>query len=168
MHKIGIFYGSSTGDSELAAQQIQKEFGAHIASIIDVSDAKAKDFEQYANIIFGCSTLVIGELQYDFDDFIPEIIAANLENKKIAIFGLGDQDSYPETFVDGIGIIYEALQGKGCQVVGKVSAEGYNYDESRAELEGQFLGLPLDEENQSNLTNKRIREWVAKLKTEFQ
>ena len=167
MQKIGIFYGSSTGNSEAAAQQIQKEFGAGQATIFDVSDAKASDVEQYSNIIFGCSTLEIGELEYDFEDFMPEIEAANLEDKKIAIFGLGDQESYPDSFADSIGIIFEALEGKGCEVVGKVATEGYNYDESRGEIGGQFMGLALDQDNQGDLTDKRIKDWVVQLKSEF-
>ena len=167
MQNVGIFYGSSTGNSEYAAEQIQKEFGADIATIIDVSSAKAADIDQYSNIIFGCSTLEIGELEYEFEDFMPKIKAANLEGKKIAIFGLGDQESYPDSFVDSIGIIYEAIKDKGCEVIGKVSTEGYTYDESRGEVDGQFLGLPLDEENQDNLTIERIKKWVGKLKNEF-
>ena len=126
MEKVGIFYGSSTGNSEVAAQQIQKEFGADLATIIDVSGAKTADVEQYSNIIFGCSTLEIGELEYDFDDFMPALKAANLEGKKVAIFGLGDQESYPDSFVDAIGLIYEVLKDKGCDVVGITSTQGYD------------------------------------------
>ena len=95
------------------------------------------------------------------------IKSANLQDKKIAIFGLGDQESYSDSFVDSIGIIYEALKDKNCQLVGKVSTEGYNYDESRGEVEGQFVGLPLDEDSQGNLTNERIKNWVQQLKSEF-
>ena len=167
MQKIGIFYGTSSGNSEAAAQQIQKEFGADLATVIDVSDAKATDVEQYANIIFGCSTLSIGELEYDFDDFMPELEAANLEGKNVAIFGLGDQESYPDSFVDSIGIIYEVLKDKGCQLFGTTSTEGYNHDESRGEMDGQFMGLALDEENQGDMTNDRINKWVAELKKVF-
>lgn len=167
MKKIGIFYGSSTGNSEFAAQQIQKEFGNTEATIFDVSTAKADDVEQFSNLIFGCSTLEIGELEYDFEDFMPQLKAANLDGKKIAIFGLGDQESYPDSFVDSIGIVYEALKDKGCSFVGKVSTEGYNHDESRGEVDGQFLGLPLDEENQGDMTNERIKAWVEQLKNEF-
>ena len=167
MQKIGIFYGTSSGNSEAAAQQIQKEFGADIATIVDVSSAKATDVEQYANIIFGCSTLSIGELEYDFDDFMPELEAANLEGKNVAIFGLGDQESYPDSFVDSIGIIYEVLKDKGCQLFGTTSTEGYNHDESRGEMDGQFMGLALDEENQGDMTNDRINKWVAELKKVF-
>ncbi len=167
MEKTGIFYGSSSGNSEAAAQQIQKEFGADVATIFDVSSAKATDVEQFSNIIFGCSTLEIGELEYDFDDFMPELKAANLEGKKVAIFGLGDQESYPDSFVDSIGLIYEVLQEKGCEVVGKVSTDGYDYDVSKAEIDGQLMGLALDEENQGDLTNERIKNWVENLKKEF-
>lgn len=167
MQKIGIFYGSSTGNSEAAAQQMQKEFGADIATIYDVSSAKGSDLEEYSNIVFGCSTLEIGELEYDFEDFLPELKSANLKDKKVAIFGLGDQESYPDSFVDSIGITYEVLKEKGCQLVGKFSTDGYDYDESRAEVDGQFLGLPLDEENQGDLTNERIKNWVEQLKGEF-
>ena len=167
MQKIGIFYGTSSGNSEAAAHQIQKEFGADLATVIDVSGAKATDVEQYSNIIFGCSTLSIGELEYDFDDFMPELKAANLEGKNVAIFGLGDQESYPDSFVDSIGIIYEFLKDKGCQVVGSTSSEGYNHDESRGEVDGQFMGLALDEENQGDMTNDRIKKWVVELKKVF-
>lgn len=167
MQHIGIFYGSSTGNSEFAAEQIQKQFGADIATIIDVSSAKPNAIDQYSNLIFGCSTLEIGELEYDFADFMPQIEAADLENKKVAIFGLGDQESYPDSFVDSIGIIYEAIKDKGCEVVGKVSTDGYDYDESRGEIDGEFMGLPLDEENQGELTEDRIKDWVENLKNEF-
>lgn len=167
MQSIGVFYGSSTGNSEFAAKQIQKEFGETSATIFDVSTAKASDVEQFTNLIFGCSTLEIGELEYDFEDFMPQLKAANLDGKKVAIFGLGDQESYPDSFVDSIGIVYEAIKDKGCQLVGKVSTEGYNHDESRGEVDGQFLGLPLDEENQGDMTNERIKAWVEQLKNEF-
>lgn len=167
MQKIGIFYGSSTGNSEFAAKQLQKEFGADVATIYDVSSAKGSDVERYSNIIFGCSTLEIGELEYDFEDFLPEIKTADLNGKKVAIFGLGDQESYPDSFVDSIGIIYEVLKYKGCQLIGKVSTEGYNHDESRGEVDGQFLGLPLDEDSQGDLTDERIKKWVEQLKEKF-
>lgn len=167
MKKIGVFYGSTSGNSEVAAQEIQKEFGADLASVIDVSDAKASDIEQYTNIIFGCSTQGIGDLEYDFEDFMSELEAANLQGKKVALFGLGDQASYPDSFVDSIGLIYEALKDKGCEIVGKTSTDGYDYDESRGEVDGQFMGLALDEENQGDLTHGRIKSWVAKLRSEF-
>ncbi len=167
MQNVGIFYGSDTGNTEDAAKLLQKEFGADKAQIFDVAKAKASDIEQFPNLIFGSSTWGMGDLQEDFEEFMSEIQSANIEGKNVAIFGCGDQEAYADSFVDAIGLIYEALDGKGCEVVGKVSTDSYEYDESRAVLDGQFVGLPLDEDNESNLTVDRIKKWVEQLKKEF-
>jgi len=164
MNKTAIFYGSSTGNTESAAKQIAKLLNA---DVFDVADNPVEEINKYENLIFGTSTWGIGDLQDDFDSFLSEIKSANLKNKKIAIFGLGDADTYADSFVDAIGIIYEEIVGKGCEIVGKVSTQGYSYDASKAEIDGQFVGLPLDEDNQSNLTDSRIEKWVEQLKTEF-
>lgn len=167
MEKVGIFYGSSTGNTETAANQIQQELGVDIADIKEVTNAGANDLEAYSNIIFGASTWGVGDMQDDFDVFLSEIENANLAGKKIAIFGLGDQDTYADSFVDAIGIIYETLEGKGCEVIGQIAKDSYSYDVSKAEINGELVGLPLDEENQGNLTNERIKNWVQQLKGQF-
>ncbi len=167
MKKVGIFYGSSTGNTETAANQIQQELGTDMADVKEVIDAGAGDLEVYANIILGASTWGIGDMQDDFDVFLTELENANLEGKKVAIFGLGDQDTYPDSFVDAIGIIYETIEGKGCEVIGKISKDGYSYDVSKAEINGELVGLPLDEENQGNLTNERIKNWIQQIKGQF-
>ena len=167
MQNIGIFYGSLTGNTESAAKKIQKEFGDDIAKIFDTAKAEAGDIEQFSNIIFASSTWNDGDIEEDFEDFLPKISTANLSGKKVAIFGCGDQDSYPDTFVDAIGEIYEAIKEKGCEIVGKVSTDSYDFKESKAVVDGQFVGLPLDEDNQGNLTDNRISHWVNQLKGEF-
>jgi flavodoxin I len=167
MQSVGIFYGSSTGNTETAAKLIVKELGSDIATALDVAKAKASDLESFTNIIFGASTWGDGDIQDDFEDFLDEIASANLAGKKVAIFGLGDQDMYPDSFVDAIGDIYNKLQGKACEIVGAVSTDGYEFDESRAVIDGKFAGLPLDEENQDDLTHERITKWVDQLKVVF-
>jgi flavodoxin I len=167
MQNIGIFYGSSTGNTEGAAKDLQNLFGKDVATVFDVADAGAEDIENFSNLIFGCSTWGIGDLQDDFETFIKDLQSADLNGKKVAIFGFGDQDTYPDSFVDAIGEIYEAVAGKGCEVVGKVSTDGYDFDDSRAVIDGEFVGLPLDEENQSNLTETRLKNWAETLKKVF-
>lgn len=167
MKKIGIFYGSTTGNTEGAATHIQAEIGTDNADIMEVSEAKSADLERYQYLILGSSTWGIGDLQDDFDDFLPELQGANLQGKKVAIFGCGDQISYADSFVDAMSTIYEAVRDKGCQIIGKVSTEGYDHEESRSIVDDKFVGLPIDEDNQSELTAKRIHEWVGELKTEF-
>jgi len=167
MQEIGIFYGSTTGNTETSAQRIQQAFGEDKAQLFDVSEAKASDLEQFTNLVFGASTWGIGDLQDDFEEFMSEITEANLSGKKVAIFGLGDQHSYSDSFVDAIAEIYEKLDDKGCELIGSTSTDGYEYIETQAEKDGQLVGLALDEENQSDLSDTRIKTWVDELKNQF-
>lgn len=167
MQNIGIFYGSLTGNTEAVAKLIQVELGKDIATTIDVSSAKSKDVEQFKNLIFGTSTLGCGDLQDDFEDFLSELSKASLEGCKVALFGLGDQDGFSDSFVDGVGEIYELLKDKNCELIGETSIEGYDYDSSNAEKDGQFVGLILDEDNQSEMTAERVKSWVEQLKNQF-
>lgn len=167
MQKIGIFYGSTTGNTETSAQRIQQEFGEDIAQLFDVSEATSKDIEQFTNLVFGASTWGIGDLQDDFESFMTEISEANLLGKKVAIFGLGDQYAYSDSFVDAIAEIYKNLKEKGCDLVGSTTTQGYEYDETQAEIDGRLVGLALDEENQSSLSETRIKNWVNELRGQF-
>ncbi|RMF69726.1 MAG: flavodoxin FldA, partial [Cyanobacteria bacterium J069] len=45
--------------------------------------------------------------------------------------------------------------------------DGYDFNESKAVRDGKFVGLAIDEDNQSDLTTERIQSWVAQLKREF-
>ena len=167
MKKTGIFYGSLTGNTENAARLIQKELGEETAELFDTATAKAADLEKFTNLVLGTSTWDVGDVEEDFGSFLPQIRSADLAGKKVAIFGCGDQESYPDTFVDAIGAIYEAVKDKGCEVVGMVSTEGYRFNASKAVVEGRFVGLPLDDDNQGDLTEQRIKDWVAQLKKAF-
>jgi len=165
MAKIGIFYGSSTGNTEKIADLIAHYFGEDAATV-NVEDAHAEDLEKYDFLILGTSTWEIGEMQEDWEVFISELEKADLKNKKVAIFGLGDQEAYSESFADGARIIYNALEGK-TTIVGQWPLEGYGFDESMAVKDGKFVGLIIDEDNQKSLTAKRVQDWVEMLKREF-
>ena len=108
-----------------------------------------------------------GELQDDWEDCFGEIQDMDFSNKKVALFGLGDQDGYPDEFVDALGIMYEELSSKGVNLVGFTSAEGYEFDESKANIDGQFCGLVIDEDNQGDLTDERISQWCSSIKEEL-
>lgn len=110
----------------------------------------------------------MGDLQDDWEGFLPELKKANLEGKTIALFALGDSYSYSDSFVDSMGIIYEAIKDKGCKIIGAVSKSGYNYDASRAENGAEFVGLPLDEDNEYELTDSRLGEWLNGILPLFQ
>jgi len=167
MKKIGLFYGTSTTKTATIAKKIKTAFGDAQIDIIPVENAWKKDFESYDNIIVGVATWFDGELPNYWDEIRPELEALNMKNKKIAIFGLGDQVKYPENFIDGVGILAEAFESVGAKLVGFTPTEGYKFENSRALRDGQFLGLAIDFENQSKKTDERIKNWIEQLKKEF-
>lgn len=165
MSKTGIFFGSSTGNTETVAESIAEKLNA---DIFNVADCSADDLSQYQNLILGTSTWGLGDLQDDWEAFISDLEGCDLNGKVIAFFGCGDGESYPDTFVDGISKLYEAVNGKGCKIVGNIGTDGYEYDASEAEVDGKFIGLVIDEDNQSDMTDERIDAWVETIKAELQ
>ncbi|MFM2315594.1 MAG: hypothetical protein RLZZ04_4872 [Cyanobacteriota bacterium] len=168
MAKVGLFFGTQTSNTQTEAETIQKEFGGDsVVDLIDISRAEASDFNTYDYIIIGCPTWNVGELQDDWDNYYEELDNIDFTGKKVAYFGAGDQVGYPDTFQDAIGILEEKISELGGETVGYWSTEGYEFSDSKALHDGKFIGLALDEDNQSDLTEKRIKTWVAQLKQEF-
>lgn len=167
MKKIGLFYGGATAKTALVALKIQEAFGENMVDLIPVEEASEKEFKAYDNIIAGASTWFDGELPTYWDELLPEIEVMNLSGKKVALFGLGDQENYPDNFVDGIGILADSFSSSEASLVGFTSPEEYHFNKSQAIKDKLFLGLALDIENQPDKTEARILNWVKQLKKEF-
>ncbi|MEL6438300.1 MAG: flavodoxin FldA [Cyanobacteria bacterium J06621_8] len=169
MATIGLFYGSTTGKTEAAAEAIQEALGgADVVELVEISEAEPDTFGNYENIIIGCPTWDIGCLQSDWEGFYEdELDGVDFSGKKVAYFGTGDQVGYADNFQDAMGIIEEKVVGLGGTTVGNTSTEGYEHEASKADKGGKFVGLALDEDNQSDLTDGRIAAWTEQLKTEF-
>ncbi len=164
---IGIFYGSSGGVTKDVAKLIKEELNIQ-ADLIDISDATADDFDKYSGLILGTSTWGDGDLQDDWDDFFEEFKNIDLTGKNVALFGVGDGDIYPDTFLNGLGTLYAQTIKNGATVVGNNNpTKGYNFDESTACIDNKFVGLAIDEENQSELTKERVSKWVKDIKKYF-
>ncbi len=166
METIGIFYGSTYGMTEKSAEKIKKAFGNAKVDLYNLKDATVVDIAKYNNLVFGTSAWGIGEMQDDWEMTIDHLTEIDFTGRKVALFGLGDQKEYPESFVDGLGTLYCRLPDKSC-VVGSWPVEGYEYYFSLADKDGTFLGLVLDDHNQADLSDKRISDWVKQLKKEF-
>ncbi|WP_300356036.1 flavodoxin [Fusobacterium sp.] len=157
--KTGIFYGSTTGTTEGVAQKVGALLGADVMSATEIDKVEDYDF-----VIFATSTWGMGDLQDDWMGALDTLATKNLSGKKVALIGVGDQASFGDTFVDGIATIYEEIKDKGITLVGKTSTDGYDFSGSRSAEDGEFLGLVIDENNQSDLTEERINAWVEKVK----
>ncbi len=165
--KTGIFYGSDTGDTEDVAKIMASIIGVDEVDLCDIGEASVEDFDKYERIIIGLSTWYDGELQSDWEDFFPNLDDIDFTGKTVAIFGLGDQEGYGTWFVDGIGIVYDKIMEKGAKVVGEWATDGYDFDESKAVKNGKFVGLAIDEDNQTHQTEERVNKWLKQISGDF-
>ena len=164
MKKTGIFYGSTTGTTEDVAGRIAAALGIDSSDVHSASELSPALFGDYDVLILGSSTWGDGELQDEWYDALDMLRDADLSGKTVALFGCGDSCSYPDTFCDAMGIIHDAVCDR-CTVVGSVPADGYSYSSSKAVRDGRFVGLAIDEMNESDRTDERIAVWAEELKT---
>ena len=162
MKKTIIIYGSSTGTSEDLAGRIGAILG--VDNVINVTDLDDSVIANNDNLILGTSTWGAGEVQDDWYDGLKVIKNADLSGKIVALFGCGDSESYPDTFVGGMLEIYNAVKQAGANVIGAVATDGYTFDDSESVVDGKFVGLALDEVNEDSKTDERIDNWVAEIK----
>lgn len=168
MAKIGLFFGSTTGNTEDIAERIQKEFGGDdVVALHEISDIEEDEFSEYENIIIASPTWDIGQLQSDWEGYYPELDEIDFSGKKVAYFGSGDQVGYADNFQDAMGILESKISELGGKTVGYWSTDGYDFNESKGVKNDKFVGLALDEDNQADLTDERISAWVKQLKEEF-
>lgn len=169
--KIGVFYASETGNTKNHAFDIVNcltDCGLEVDDPKDIVDLDPEILLGYDFMIFGSPTWNIGELQADLDAMIKDFGRLDLSGKSIAIYGCGDQEGYPDTYQDAIGILAKILIEAGASLLGKTSPEGHRFQSSLALSEGKFLGLALDNHNQADLSEGRIRSWVEQLAQELQ
>ena len=160
MKKTVVVYGSSTGTCEAIAEKIGAKLGAEV---MNVQNLTADVVAANENLILGTSTWGAGELQDDWYDGLKVLQSADLTGKVIALFGCGDCESYGDTFVGGLGELYDGIKQSGARIVGSVSTDGYTFDDSAAVVDGKFVGLPLDDVNEDNMTDGRIDAWIAQI-----
>jgi len=165
MAKIGIFYGSSTGNTEVVAEKLRALLGKD-AETNNIDITGKEDIEKYDYLIFGTSTWGIGDMQDDWEDFVDVLEEVDFGKKKVALFGLGDQVNYPDSYVDGMGAIYDSIYAR-VNIIGAWPLDGYTFNESASVKNGNFVGLAIDKENQADMTDGRLKEWAEMLKKEF-
>jgi flavodoxin I len=160
----GVFYTTSTGNSDEISERIAEILACEVFNISECGIDKINEFDK---VIIGGSTWGDGDLNDDLEDVWAEFTELDFSSKTVALFGLGDQEGYPDTFVNALGTVYEQVLLKGATVIGSTSTDDYEYDESKAVVDGSFVGLVIDEDNQDDLTQQRIESWLDSIKGEI-
>lgn len=165
MKKIGIFFGSTTGTTESVANMIAEKLHVSSSDVYSVSDLSPEQAQIYDILIMGTSTWGCGELQDDWYDGIRILQNIKLDGKTVCLFGCGDSESYSDTFCDAMGILYQELANSGCQFIGYTDIQDYTFTSSIAVIDGHFVGLAIDDVNESNKTAERIARWSEQIKS---
>jgi flavodoxin I len=165
---VGLFFGSDTGNTEAIGKMIQKKLGKKMVDVRDVAKSTKEEIAEFDLLILGIPTWYYGENQCDWDDFLPDLEAIDFTDKLVAIFGLGDQEDYSEYFCDAMEPLRDIVESKGAIIVGNWSTEGYEFEASKALVdENTFIGLCVDEDRQSELTESRVDAWLTQLNDEM-
>jgi len=166
---IGLFYGSTTGNTASVAELIVEQLGQDKVHQIDIAADGTESIADYDYLILGISTWDFGELQEDWADLWEQFDAAAAAGKKCALFGLGDQIGYGEWFLDAMGMLHERMQNHGAIMIGYWPVEGYDFEASKALTADKthFVGLAIDEDFQRAETDARVEKWCQQIKQEF-
>jgi flavodoxin I len=173
MSKIGLFFGTETGTTRLIAKKIHKLLGDDIAAKpVNVNRTTPAEFLQYDALILGIPSYGDGKmpgrgagcLEANWEEFLQGLQEADLSGKRIALFGLGAQERYADTFASSMIQLYRTLKSHGAEIVGAWSTEGYTFNHSDSVIDGQFVGLVIDQRTQSLLTEQRLQAWIGQIK----
>ncbi len=176
MAKIGVFFGSTSGKTRKVAKMIKKKFDdALMADPININKASPDDLAAYEYLILGTPTMGEGQLpglsadceEESWEEALTRLTEVDFTGKTVALFGLGDQVSYGNEFVNGLIELYDFVSARGAKVVGSWPTEGYDFNVSLAVVDDQFVGLALDLDNQAGQTDARLDAWLGQIAPHF-
>lgn len=172
--RVGLFFGSTNGATAHVAQRMQELFAQQTecaVQLLDVAETYLEEMLDFDLLIVGIPTWNTGQLQRDWEAVIDEFDGIDLSGKVAALFGLGDQEGYPDTFGDALCFVADKLRTCGATLIGSWPTHGYSFTSSWAVAEGDmgkhFIGLMLDEDNQADLSDARMAAWLNQVWREF-
>lgn len=138
-----------------------------------ISDAQVAElFSRCDQLLLGAPTWNTGadtqRSMTSWDGFLYDTLPAmDMKGKKVAIFGTGDQVSYPDNFCDAVGEIHDCFQAQGATMLGHLDvSDEYTHEDSKSVRDGRWCGLVCDEDNQSEMSEERASAWVTALQAE--
>ncbi len=161
--KVGIFFGSSTGNTKNIAFLIYKKIKKYIfCNIFDISKIDFNIINDFDILILGSSTWYYGKLQYHWYNFFYYNKKFIIKNKIICFFGCGDKLNYKYTFCDGLFCLYKRFNVNNI-IIG-YWFNIYKFKNSKSLLfKKYFLGLIIDDNNKYKKNIKIINIWVSNL-----
>ncbi len=144
MAKALIVYGSTTGNTEMVAEQI----GGHLlekgteVTVKNVTNTFPEDLsENWDCVILGASTWGDSEIEFqeDFEPFYENLDKVNLKNRKVALFGCGD--SGYEHYCGAVDLLVEKM----------------------GELGAVIMNDPLRIDGEPDDSSSDIKEWAAEV-----
>lgn len=169
--QVGIFYAPSGGSVQKVARQIKQKLAEVQPDMQVISDIVPLQLLDYHNLILVCSTLGRNTWEMEQKDpwssFLPKMLRIRLDGRKVALVGLGDHVSYPNNFVDGMGILGQTVEEIGGKLIGATPTRDYIFNDSRALRDGKFIGLPLDEDYEAEKTEERLNGWIGNILQEI-
>jgi flavodoxin I len=166
----GLYYSTSTGNTETVAEYIANAAG--VEDWKDIGDAEDSEVTGHDSIIVGAPTWHTGADQErsgtSWDEWLYNTLPnMDFSGKKVAIFGVGDSAGYGENYCDATGELYDCFTERGAKVFGMTpSATGFDYSESKGVRDDKFVGAVFDEDNYGDESEARANAWVEQLKSE--
>ncbi len=171
--KIGLFYAPSGGSTDKVAKKFAEIVGNEKFELSLVDEkTTAEQLSDYQYIIFALSTVGRDSWSAEYSkigwDFLfPKLYDYDFSGKTVAVIGLGNHVLYAHSFVDSMGALAKLVEKNGGKLVGKCSTEDYEFSDSEAVVDDVFLGLPIDEDNDEDLTDERLTNWWNDIKEYF-
>ena len=171
MDKIGIFFGTDTGTTRLMAKKMAKALGDIAIKPLNVNRITVDELMKYDALILGTPTYGEGQVpgvstgvkNGSWEEFLPQFEGKDFSGKRIALYGLGNQDKYPDRFASSLHMLYETFNKLGAEIIGQWSTDGYEFDYSRSVVNDSFVGLVIDNNHQGMLTEERIKTWLSQV-----
>ena len=158
--KVVIAYATNRGNAKLVAEKLSEKISG--SNVLNMAEASVSDLKGYDYLILGTSSTGHGDIQKPWKDKADELAAIDFTGKTVALFGLGNSKYHADSFAGGVSHLFDALNGK-VAIEGATSTEGYKFETSNSVVDGKFVGLIIDQDNESDKTDDRIDAWLKNI-----
>ncbi len=149
MNKIALFYAPEKGSTDRVAHKFAEIAGKERFDLTLVDEnTKAEQLDAYKHIIFAVSTVGRDSWSSDYNKVGWDFFITKLESYDLTLARVAVQ--------------------QGADLVGKCSTDDYEFSDSDAVEGDMFLGLPIDEDNDDDLTEERLTNWWESIRSDFE